>query len=625
MNNYSIRAKLYCLAGLVAAFLVILTFIAINAINQISLLNQTKQLVQESEVLMLTLRRNEKDFLARLDTKYLDKFIVNSQTLQQTISRLNTAIAESSLVREDPLVPLTALLDDYFASFKTIVQINQQIGLSPKQGLRGDLRNAVHDAESLLHEHNLIELTASMLLLRRNEKDFIMRKQPKYMVKFIDNFERFSRQLSLSSLSNERQQPLQLKMSSYKDGFLTLHENYLQLGLTHDQGLQGEMRNAVHKTEQIFSQLNQKITEQVASEISFIKTKLLYTSAGFILLTILMVLFTALSILKRLNFLKDHLGEVALSSGDLSAQLDIGGSDELTEISLLFNQFVSNLKHSFSAIPAYSASLQQASITNTKVSQQTYQLAMHQQSESDLLEEAANSMLIASNEINESTQRAANNAREASEFVSLGMTSINQVGSSINSLTDKLQSSAQVISELENNSRDIGSVLDVISTIAEQTNLLALNAAIEAARAGENGRGFAVVADEVRNLAKQTKESTVEIKTLIDKFQENVENTIKVMGEGSEGALSVSETAGDAIKNLEKISQSVAQIFDINQHIATASEQQQKLSSEINKSITNINSAAKDSASQSKENSQSSEYISSVAAQLQESVAFYKF
>jgi len=96
-------------------------------------------------------------------------------------------------------------------------------------------------------------------------------------------------------------------------------------------------------------------------------------------------------------------------------------------------------------------------------------------------------------------------------------------------LAESVNEAGNIIKKLGDDSKSIGSIIDVITGVAEQTNLLALNAAIEAARAGEQGRGFAVVADEVRSLASQTQESAQKINGIINILLNHVEDAIKVI------------------------------------------------------------------------------------------------
>jgi len=625
MNNFSIKQKLLTLAVLVSSFLLIIALLANHSIQQIKDLEDTKVLVKDNKIILLTLRRNEKDFLARLNMKYQGKFEKNYQILVQNITALQFKVSGMPGVDTQNLSQLLVLLKDYQRDFNNIIKLNQKIGLTPSDGLRGQLRGAVHEAEALIKEQKLIALNADMLMLRRNEKDFIMRQAKKYITKLNKNVEVFKSTIAASQLNQGLALDLLRKITAYQEGFDQLSQNYQRLGLTHESGLQGKMRNTVHNTEEIFKQLDQQISQKVVDDLQTIKTELYAFSAIFILLVISSLFFMAFSINKRLLILKNHLADVVVSSGDLSVSLKVAGRDEVADISQLFNQFVANLKATFSQIPVFSENLEIASRNNTSVTEQTFKLAINQQKESDLLEYSANEMLEGSNEISSNIQIAAHSANRASEFVKKGKQEIEQVGGSIHSLAEKLKSSANIITELEGNSVEISVVLEVIGGIAEQTNLLALNAAIEAARAGENGRGFAVVADEVRNLAKQTKESTIQIHQLVDKFQENVANSVSVMKAGTEGAQKAVQDTQSAISTLNEISESVNQIYSLNSQIASASDEQKVRSDEINKNIIVINKTAKDAASQSKVASQSSQSIVEIARALQESVAKYTF
>jgi methyl-accepting chemotaxis protein len=124
--------------------------------------------------------------------------------------------------------------------------------------------------------------------------------------------------------------------------------------------------------------------------------------------------------------------------------------------------------------------------------------------------------------------------------------------------------------------------------------LLALNAAIEAARAGDQGRGFAVVADEVRSLAARTHSSTDEIKNLIHALQQQVAAAVRQIQTNTTKVNSTLEEAESSYAKLSLATQGISSIADNAFQVASAAEEQNQVSEEINRNITAIDDATKD-------------------------------
>jgi len=327
-------------------------------------------------------------------------------------------------------------------------------------------------------------------------------------------------------------------------------------------------------------------------------------------------LFTSFSnsVLRNINNINSTVDELSNGNFQVSANVtsrdEVGSvADKLNAMILKINSLVSQVMNSANQV---ASAADQASATAA----QAQDGINRQNSEIEQVATAINEMSATVHEVAQNTANAAELTQTADGEANNGRAVVSQAIDSINRLAGEMESSSQVIQDLETQSESIGTVLDVIRGIAEQTNLLALNAAIEAARAGEQGRGFAVVADEVRTLASRTQESTEEINNMIAKLQTGARNAVEAMAQGTQQTDQSVEQAVQAGAALDQISTAVTTIHDMNTQIASAAEEQSSVSEEINRNIVNIRDIAEATVQGANQTAQSSEAMSEVAREL---------
>lgn len=162
------------------------------------------------------------------------------------------------------------------------------------------------------------------------------------------------------------------------------------------------------------------------------------------------------------------------------------------------------------------------------------------------------------------SKQAANEAQISAEQVAQGRDDVETTAKAITDLTQDIDKTASTLDRLQNDGKNVSSVVSTIAEIADQTNLLALNAAIEAARAGESGRGFAVVADEVRTLASRTHQSTVEINTMLETIVESIKASVRTMTSNKDKAHNALAMANDLVATLESGRQSILSLVKVS-------------------------------------------------------------
>ncbi|WAJ35541.1 methyl-accepting chemotaxis protein [Pseudomonas sp. GOM7] len=306
-----------------------------------------------------------------------------------------------------------------------------------------------------------------------------------------------------------------------------------------------------------------------------------------------------------------------IAAGDLSVQLDVSRDDEVGQLLAAMQSMASNLRNMVGRLQGGVERISAAAQALSGVTEQTRLGVNGQKAETDQVATAMSQMAATVHEVARNAEVAAAATRNAEERVGAGNQVVGQTLQRVDQLAKAMNTTTASIERLSQDAQRIDAVLDVIKSVAEQTNLLALNAAIEAARAGEQGRGFAVVADEVRALARRTQQSTAEIETLIATLREGTQRTVQDMQQSASLVTHAVTDANQTESALSAISEAVAQIFDMNQQIAAAAEEQTAVAEEINRSVTSIRDIADQSAVAMDETAAASTQLAELGRELQ--------
>ncbi|SFM61280.1 methyl-accepting chemotaxis protein [Methanolobus profundi] len=253
-----------------------------------------------------------------------------------------------------------------------------------------------------------------------------------------------------------------------------------------------------------------------------------------------------------------------------------------------------------------SAATTQVTTSAAEVSGTVEEISRGSQEQSVKTEEVSRTM----QHMTQTIQEVASNSQSAADYASESNKKMADLGGVTTDLLNKMEGislavskSASSINNLEDKSRRIDEIVNLITNIADQTNLLALNAAIEAARAGEHGRGFAVVADEVRKLAEDSGNAAKQIADLIQEIQSGTGEAVTAMEMGTEEVSKGAESLNTAVSEIENIIVSVDSITKMVTDIAAASEEQSAAMEEIASSVEEVASISEETAAGTEETS----------------------
>jgi len=317
------------------------------------------------------------------------------------------------------------------------------------------------------------------------------------------------------------------------------------------------------------------------------------STIAILLLVVLGRAFGMTVLMREVDQLRGHL--VKVSDGDFSKPISYKHSkNEIGQMYTAYNTMLQQVGKMIKGVSHVATHVSTGIAESTQALDQTDRGVIKQQEEISQVATAINQITATVQEVARNTTQAAESATQADHEAKSGQTIVNQTRSGIQNMAKQVEEAASTISVLEQDTQQVGQVLEVITSIAEQTNLLALNAAIEAARAGDQGRGFAVVADEVRTLAQRTQESTGQIAEIIERLQTQASASVKAVLKSREIANDSVEQTTEAGAALNKIVDMVTDIRDMNTQIATAMEQQSQVTTEVDRSIVNIADVADD-------------------------------
>lgn len=472
----------------------------------------------DSRAQLLMLKAQEQAFIYNNNEAAAQQLIQRSEQLEQQLNETGKTFQQKEL-KPQTLNRAIIAIREHRKAFETLKDQKLYLGLTPTTGMYGQLREAVHRVEERLKAEQNISLTASMLMLRRHEKDFMLRGLDKYLTTFEQQVAHFRQQLAATELPAERKQAIEDDITLYQQNFFNFVRTSKAVGLDHKSGAIGTLNI---RSKQAAIQLAKTLKEshqEIGQQIRLQTRNSLLLALAFVVVLSVSLYWLSRRVISRISQLVHHLNEIANGKADLSVRLHSQSRDELGQMANAFNRFISRIADSMQSAVYAAGQLDKNAADLQQSAETTLEVAARQQQLLVSLNHALNETGTGSEQVQEQIAHA----QQAMRQVTQKTETIDQLAqrnrASTRELIHDVRLASDHIEALNQDSQTINDVMLSIREIADQTNLLALNAAIEAARAGEMGRGFAVVADEVRALAAKTQQSTEQIQSQVSSLQ----------------------------------------------------------------------------------------------------------
>lgn len=431
------------------------------------------------------------------------------------------------------------------------LSVKSELGFNVDEGKLGQLKELAKVIEQKIEETGMVTINSDFQAMIKTQQNYLL--QPNEQ-----NMKLFNRAMAMFVNVSNSYGMLDIyekEIEEFKQTFIRVSELSRQLGAL-EQQLKNNQREAINLIQQASEQLNAVADDQqqrAASSASETQWSVLIALAALAVFTIVIFLSISVSLTRSL----DRISQVikAVSNGDLSRRLTLSSNanDEFNQLSQSVNESCENLGKLVSEVQESSHSLA-GHAGELRVGLDKF---AHHQGEilgqTQLLASATEEVSVTTQEVSNSLEFVTQISRASNQAAEDGGKIISEAIGSLEQVAQILNSAAGHISQLEEASSKIDSVMDIINGIAEQTNLLALNAAIEAARAGEQGRGFAVVADEVRSLAVRTVDAVSEITGTIQTMKNESAEVIQYIsssGHTIEKGQQKGHEAMDALKHI---------------------------------------------------------------------------